>query len=136
MAGPRAPAAATTAGRASPSTPPRALLGQSLLPHPTRLRLQFQFFSRPGHPLAIRFRAGSGGSSATGMMGENGLVTRSRRLRHPRSVDGRRTRGGRKVPSKSRQDGASISGIILPATYWRNGYTSIYVLEQYEVVAA
>jgi hypothetical protein len=25
------------------------------LPHPTRLRLQFHFFSRPGHPLAIRF---------------------------------------------------------------------------------
>jgi hypothetical protein len=59
------------------SSTPRSV---PLLPHPTRLRLQFQFFSRPGHPLAIRFQAGLGGSSATGMMGENGLVTRSRRF--------------------------------------------------------
>jgi hypothetical protein len=42
-------------------TPPRVLLGQSLLPHPTRLRLQLRLCSHMGHPLLISFGAGSGG---------------------------------------------------------------------------
>jgi hypothetical protein len=111
LAGPRAPTAAAKE-RASPSHPTWSTPRSASLPHPTRLRLQLQLCSRlgsssPCDSIPSRFRRAD-----TERMGENGLVTTSRWRRRPRSVNGRRTRGGRKMASNTK----AVAARALPSS--------------------